>query len=161
MAVICSSSLLLLTFIYWWFWLGGASAWRWNRLQVSRIVMVRISCGLQFDTVVVQVQINNDNHIQKWEIVSINGPFGTKMAALHMKWAEQNPRGWSVGCRMAVSCKHAWVKTKGNTHWWNTDGPPAHSFLYMKDLTDETAFCMATLGTTGWSRVWAGAALWE
>lgn len=31
-----------------------------------------------------QVQINDDNHILKWEIIGINGPFGTKMAALHI-----------------------------------------------------------------------------
>lgn len=46
--------------------------------------MAKIGWGLQFDTVLVQVQINDDNHILKWEILSINGPFGTKMAALHI-----------------------------------------------------------------------------
>lgn len=46
--------------------------------------MAKIGCGLQFDTVLVQVQINDDNHILKWEIISINSPFGTKMAALHI-----------------------------------------------------------------------------
>lgn len=46
--------------------------------------MAIIGCGLQFDTVLVQDQTNDGNHILKWEIISIIGPFGTKMAALHM-----------------------------------------------------------------------------
>lgn len=46
--------------------------------------MAKIGWGLLFDTVLVQVQITDDNHMLKWEIISINGPFGTKMVALHI-----------------------------------------------------------------------------
>lgn len=49
-----------------------------DRTDCRSVVLLwpKIGCGLQLDTVLVQVQIDDDNHVLKLEIISINGPFG-------------------------------------------------------------------------------------
>lgn len=50
-----------------------------DRTDCRSVVLLRpkIGCGLQLDTVLgAQVQIDDDNHVLKLEIISINGPFG-------------------------------------------------------------------------------------
>lgn len=87
-----------------------------------------------------QVQINDDNHILKWEIISINGPFGTKMAALHIIKLSSIPEAEVLDAGWFNLVTTLDLKPKVMHTDETQKGPPACSFMYMKDLTDETAF---------------------
>lgn len=110
--------------------------------------MAKMGCALHFDTVLVQVQINDDNPILKWEIISINGPFGTKMAALYTIRPSRIPKAevLDAGWFNLVTTLDLEPKVM---HTDETQTGLRRSFTHMKDLTDETAFCTATLGTMG------------